>query len=67
MVEYGATKLVNNERKRNPPLIVFGISFGDVSYLDYSPDTKLKVPQKSVFVKKSCNSRCITCGHFDAP
>ncbi len=50
MVKYGAQKIVNNERKSNPPLVVFGISFGDVSYLDYSADTKLKVPQDDLLI-----------------
>ena len=50
MVEYGPTKIVNQERKSNPPIVVFGISFGDVSYLDYPPDTKLKVPQDDLLI-----------------
>ena len=50
MVEYGATKIVNNERKNNPPLVIFGIAFGDVSYLDYPADTKLKVPQDDLLI-----------------
>ena len=50
MVEYGATKIVNKERKSNPPQVFFGIAFGDVSYLDYPPDTKLKVPQDDLLI-----------------
>ena len=50
MVEYGATKIVKKERKSNPPQVFFGIAFGDVSYLDYPPDTKLKVPQDDLLI-----------------
>ena len=50
MVEYGTTNLVKKEAKRNPPLVVFGIAFGEVSYLDYEPNTKLKVPQNDLLV-----------------
>jgi len=51
MAEYGGSNLINNKReKRNPPLIVFGITFGEVSYLDYEPNSKLKVPQADLLV-----------------
>ena len=47
MVEYGSSNLINKDEKRNPPLVVFGIAFGEVSHLDYKPNPKLKV---SIFV-----------------
>tara|TARA_S200000501_G_C20797300_1_gene732381 strand:- start:159 stop:1325 length:1167 start_codon:yes stop_codon:yes gene_type:complete len=50
MVEYGASKILNKERKSNPPLVVFGIAFGEESYLDYSPNTKLKVSQDDLLI-----------------
>ena len=50
MVEYGTANLVKKKAKKNPPLVVFGIAFGDVSYLDYEPDSKLKVPQNDLLV-----------------
>ena len=48
MVEYGNANIV--KKKRKPPLIVFGVEFGEVSYLDYEPDSKLKVPQNDLLV-----------------
>ena len=50
MVEYGNVKLVKQKEKRNPPLVVFGIAFGEVSYLDYEPNSKLKVPQSDLLI-----------------
>ncbi len=50
MVEYGKTNLVPKKTERTPPIVVFGISFGEVSYLDYEPDTKLKVPQEDLLI-----------------
>ena len=50
MVKYGSSNIVNREKKRNPPLVVFGITFGEVSHLDYKPNTKLKVPQSDLLV-----------------
>ncbi len=50
MVEYGNTKLIKKQEKRNPPLVVFGIAFGEVSHLDYDPNSKLKVPQNDLLV-----------------
>ena len=50
MVEYGKTNIVPKKTERTPPIVVFGISFGEVSYLDYEPDTKLKVPQEDLLV-----------------
>ena len=35
MVEYGNSNFVKRAEKRNPPPVVFGIAFGEVSYLDY--------------------------------
>ena len=50
MVEYGKTNIVPKKTERTPPIVVFGISFGEVSYLDYEPDTKLKVPQEDLLI-----------------
>tara|TARA_Y100001978_G_C23661247_1_gene418777 strand:- start:196 stop:1359 length:1164 start_codon:yes stop_codon:yes gene_type:complete len=50
MVEYGSTNLIKKDNKRNPPLIVFGISFGEVSHLDYKANSKLRVPQSDLLV-----------------
>ena len=50
MVEYGNSNLVKKKVNKNPPLVVFGIAFGEVSYLDYEPDSKLKVPQNDLLV-----------------
>ena len=50
MVVYGSTNLVKKKEKKNPPLVVFGIEFGEVSHLDYEPNSKLKVPQNDLLV-----------------
>ena len=50
MIEYGNSNFVKSEKKRNPPPVLFGIEFGEVSYLDYEPDTKLKVSQDDLLV-----------------
>ena len=50
MVVYGKTNLVKKQEKRNPPSVIFGIAFGEVSHLDYEPDSKLKVPQNDLLV-----------------
>ena len=50
MVEYGNPNLFKGKEKRNPPTVFFGITFGDVSYLDYEPNSKLKVPQNDLLV-----------------
>ena len=50
MVEYGNPNLVKGKEKRNPPTVLFGIAFGDVSFLDYEPNSKLKVPQNDLLV-----------------
>ena len=50
MVEYGKSAVVSTKTKRKPPTKVFGIVFGEESYLDYEPDTKLKVPQDDLLV-----------------
>ena len=44
MVEYGSTNIGTKNQTRNPPLVVFGIVFGEESHLDYDPNLKLKVP-----------------------
>ena len=50
MVVYGKTNLVKKQEKRNPPTVIFGITFGEVSHLDYEPNSKLKVPQNDLLV-----------------
>ena len=50
MVEYGKTALSSKVVKKSPPIKVFGITFGEDSYLDYEPNSKLKVPQNDLLV-----------------
>ena len=50
MAEYGKSIVENNSIKRTPPVKVFGIVFGEESYLDYPPNIKLKVPQNDLLV-----------------
>ncbi len=50
MVEYGAPKIVSKEKKRTPPTVFFGIAFGEISHLDYDPNSKLKVSQEDLLV-----------------
>ena len=50
MVEYGTSNVIKKKDKKNPPLVVFGIAFGEVSHLDYEPNSKLKVPQTDLLV-----------------
>ena len=51
MVEYGSTTTFAEKKdKRKPPLVIFGIPFGEVSHLDYQPNSKLKVPQSDLLV-----------------
>ena len=50
MVEYGNSKLVTKKETRKPPLVIFGVVFGEESYLDYEPNTKLKVTQNDILV-----------------
>mgnify|MGYP001214216791 CR=1 FL=1 len=51
MAEYGSSNLITTKKeRRKPPLVVFGIAFGEVSYLDYEPNSKLKVPQADLLV-----------------
>ena len=50
MVEYGSSNFVKKRDPRKPPLVVFGIVFGEESHLDYEPDSKLKVPQNDLLV-----------------
>ena len=51
MVEYGSTNLINKRsEKKSSLLVLFGITFGEISYLDYEPNTKLKVPQNDLLI-----------------
>ena len=50
MVEYGTSNLVKKKETRKPPLIVFGIVFGEESHLDYEANSKLKVNQNDLLV-----------------
>lgn len=50
MVEYGQSNLVSKKKERTPPTIFFGISFGEISYLDYEPNRKLKVQQEDLLI-----------------
>jgi len=50
MAEYGKSPVLTSVGKRTPPLTIFGITFGESSYLDFEPNTKLKVPQNDLLV-----------------
>ena len=50
MVEYGQSNVVSKKKERTPPSTLFGISFGEISYLDYDPNTKLKVQQQDLLI-----------------
>ena len=50
MVKYGSSNLIDSEIKRTSPPVFFGIAFGDLSHLDYKPNTKLKVPQGDLLI-----------------
>ena len=50
MVEYGKISPEIVTKKKNPPLTIFGITFGESSFRDYEADTKLKVPQKDLLI-----------------
>ena len=50
MVEYGSSNLLKKEVARKPPLVVFGIVFGEESHLDYEANSKLKVKQNDLLV-----------------
>jgi len=50
MVEYGKSNIVSTEKERTSPTVLFGITFGEVSYLDYKPDKKLKVQQEDLLI-----------------
>jgi len=50
MVEYGNSNFLKKEPARKPPLVVFGIVFGEESHLDYEPNSKLKVNQNDLLI-----------------
>ena len=50
MVEYGSSNIVKKRETRKPPLVIFGVVFGEESHLDYEPNSKLKVPQNDLLV-----------------
>ena len=50
MVEYGSSNLLKKEAARKPPLVIFGIVFGEESHLDYEANSKLKVSQNDLLV-----------------
>ena len=51
MAEYGSVPIVSKKiAERTPPLVIFGITFGESSFLDYEPDRKLKVKQNDLLV-----------------
>ncbi len=50
MAEYGTPDLIKSKEKRKPPLIIFGVPFGETSHLDYEPNSRLKVPQNDLLV-----------------
>ena len=50
MVEYGQTNVVSKKKERTTPTMFFGIRFGEISYLDYEPNTKLKVEEADLLI-----------------
>ena len=50
MAEYGDFNLVKKKETRKPPVVVFGIVFGEESHLDYEPNSKLKVNQNDLLI-----------------
>ncbi len=50
MAEYGGSNIVKKRETRKPPLVIFGVVFGEESHLDYEPNSKLKVPQNDLLV-----------------
>ena len=50
MVEYGSSNFLKKKETRKPPLVIFGVVFGEESHLDYEPNSKLKVPQNDLLV-----------------
>ena len=50
MVEYGQSNVVSKKKDREPPIMLFGISLGEISYLDFEPNTKLKVKQEDLLI-----------------
>ena len=50
MVEYGNSNILIKKATKKPPLVIFGIVFGEESHLDYEPNSKLKVPQNDLLV-----------------
>ena len=50
MVEYGSSNLLKKKVDRKPPLVIFGIVFGEESHLDYEANSKLKVKQNDLLV-----------------
>ncbi len=50
MVDYGTSKIVTSKNERKAPLIVFGIAFGEISHLDFKPNSKLKVSQSDLLI-----------------
>ena len=49
MVEYGNFNVIKKQERKKPQ-VVFGIAFGEISHLDYEPNSKLKVPQNDLLV-----------------
>ena len=50
MVEYGQSNIISKTKEKKPPAVLFGISFGEISYLDFEPNTKLKVKQEDLLI-----------------
>ena len=50
MVEYGKSNAIVEKKTGSKPLTIFGITFGESSFRDFEPDTKLKVPQSDLLV-----------------
>jgi len=50
MVEYGKSDEIISKNSGSKPLTIFGITFGESSFRDFEPNTKLKVPPKDLLI-----------------
>ena len=50
MVEYGQSNLISKPKEKKTSKELFGIRFGEISYLDFEPNTKLKVKQEDLLI-----------------
>ena len=46
MAEYGSPNLVKRKEKRKPPLIIFGVPFGEISHDVYEMHVRIRPREK---------------------